>query len=237
MPTVELQHLAGRVWLYPHDPDPDAVRGSVAVIADERGSVVVDAGHSPALAREVQRALRAAGLPSPRWLVYTHHHWDHTWGACAWDGVEIIGHASATTILEGEARRPWSAAYLREQVAENPRLSASFAARARAVDDWSKLRVLPPHRTFDTSLELPTGVQVRHVGGQHAPDSSIVIDPESRVALLGDCFYPPPLHLRSPDDTADVPMLLGLLEEQHEWYVDAHDSPRTLAQARAALGF
>ena len=39
-----LEHLTGRVWLYPHDPDPDAVRPSVAVIADDRGSVLIDAG-------------------------------------------------------------------------------------------------------------------------------------------------------------------------------------------------
>ena len=28
------------------------------------------------------------GLPPARWLVYTHHHWDHVWGAVAWCDVE-----------------------------------------------------------------------------------------------------------------------------------------------------
>jgi len=40
--------LTGRDWPYPHDPDPDAVRPSVAVIADDRGSVLIDAGVSTA---------------------------------------------------------------------------------------------------------------------------------------------------------------------------------------------
>jgi hypothetical protein len=48
-----LEHLTGRVWLYPHDPDPDAVRPSVAVIADDRGSVLIDAGNSPEHARDI----------------------------------------------------------------------------------------------------------------------------------------------------------------------------------------
>ncbi|MBQ0896706.1 MBL fold metallo-hydrolase [Micromonospora sp. U56] len=75
-------HLAGRVWLHPGDPDPGTIQPSVALITDERGGVLVDVGHSPGHARKIRAALTAAGLPEPRWLVYTHHHWDHVWGAC-----------------------------------------------------------------------------------------------------------------------------------------------------------
>src|SRR5918998_6112630 len=121
-----LRHLAGRVWLYPHDPDPARVQGCVAVIADDDGSVLVDAGNSPAAARRVQAAVATAGLPAPRRLVYTHHHWDHVWGACAWPDVEVIGHRAGARVLEVEARRPWGDRYLREQVAANPLLGPSF---------------------------------------------------------------------------------------------------------------
>ncbi|HET6293883.1 MAG TPA: MBL fold metallo-hydrolase [Kribbella sp.] len=106
----KLQHVNGRVWIYPHDPDPDAVRASVSVIADDRGSVVIDAGNSPAHAREIQRAIADQGLPVPRWLVYTHHHWDHTWGACEWDDVEVVAHGQVSLGHSGEgharARQP-----------------------------------------------------------------------------------------------------------------------------------
>lgn len=118
--------MAGRVWWYPADPDPANVQGGVAVVADERGSVVVDAGNSPAHARLIQAAMAEAGLPAARWLVYTHHHWDHVWGACAWADVEIVGHAAGRALLEAEAARPWSHGYLREQVAADPRLGPSF---------------------------------------------------------------------------------------------------------------
>ncbi|MBM0237639.1 MBL fold metallo-hydrolase [Micromonospora sp. ATA32] len=90
------------------------------MIGDDRGSVIVDAGHSPAHAREIQAAMRAAGLPEARWLVYTHHHWDHVWGACAWPGVEIVGHIAGERLLRAEAARPWSHRYLREQSAATP---------------------------------------------------------------------------------------------------------------------
>lgn len=226
-----LTNLAGRVWLFPADPDPDNVRGSVAVITDDRGSVVVDAGHSPAHAREVQDAMRDAGLPAARWLVYTHHHWDHTWGACAWSDVEIVGHIAGASLLEGEAARPWSHRYLRDQVRANPLLGKSFRARALAMDSWDGFTVLPPRRTFTDELALPTGVQIKHVGGRHAPDSAVVLVPDSGVALLGDCFYPPPWHLRSPGDGLDLDLVRSLVSGDYQWYVAAHQDPFTVDQA------
>jgi len=233
--TLAPRQLAGRVWLFPGDPDPYAVRPTVAVAADDRGSVLVDAGQSPAHAREIRAGLRAAGLPEPCWLVYTHHHWDHVWGACAWPGVEIVGHEAGVAPLRAEAARPWSHRYLRERVRDNPRLGPSFRARALAVDSWDGFAVLPPTRTFGDELVLPTGVVVRHVGGRHAPDSSVVLVPDSGVLLLGDCWYPPPAHLRTPADEPDLAMARGLLSDDVEWYVSAHDEPIRLAEARAAL--
>ncbi|MGY4769242.1 MBL fold metallo-hydrolase [Kribbella sp. CWNU-51] len=225
-----LEHLTGRVWLYPHDPDPDAVRPSVAVIADDRGSVLIDAGNSPDHARDIQSAIATAGLPAPKWLVYTHHHWDHTWGACAWPGdVTVVAHAASVELLRAEADRPWSHRYLYDQVKANPKLGPSFRARALAVPDWADFRIVLPHQTFDDTLTLPTGVVLRHVGGNHALDSLVAID--SGVMVLGDAFYPPPFHLRAPDDTLDYAMVKEFLSERHSHYVDAHSPPRTLSAA------
>jgi glyoxylase-like metal-dependent hydrolase (beta-lactamase superfamily II) len=230
----KLQQISGRVWLYPHDPDPEAVRASVALITGDDGSILVDAGNSPAHAREVQQAIAEAKLPAPTTLVYTHHHWDHTWGACAWDGVEIIAHASATELLAAEAKRPWSHQYLRDQVQQNPRLGPSFRARALAMPDWDGFEIRPPHRTFEATEDLAYGVQLRHVGGNHAPDSIVVTIPDAGVMLLGDCYFPPPFHLRKDTDGLDYAMARRLLRERHAWYVDAHSPPRSLAVATEA---
>jgi glyoxylase-like metal-dependent hydrolase (beta-lactamase superfamily II) len=172
--------------------------GGVAVIADDAGSVLVDAGHSPAAARRISAAIEAEGLPAPHRLVYTHHHWDHDWGACAWPEVQVIGHSAGARLLEAEARRPWGHEYLREQAAADPRLEPSFHARARAMTSRDGFAVVPPHTEFDDALTLPGGIEVQHVGGRHSPDSTVVAVPDSGVLLLGDCFFPPPYHLRQP---------------------------------------
>jgi glyoxylase-like metal-dependent hydrolase (beta-lactamase superfamily II) len=224
---MSLRLLAGRVWLYPHDPDPDKVQPCVAVISDDSGSVLVDAGNSPAHARDVRDAIEAAGLPAPRTIVYTHHHWDHVWGACAWPDVEVVGHRAGARVLHAEARRPWSTRYLRDEVAANPRLGPSFRARERAMRSWDGFTIVPPHVEFDTAISLPAGVEVRHVGGGHAEDSTVIWVPDSGVVLLGDSFYPPPYHLRRPGDGFDNEVIKTVLDAYRgaEWYVDSHDDP------------
>jgi len=233
----ELRHLAGPVWLWPHDEDPAVVQGCVAVMVDDAGSLLVDSGNSPAAAAEVRAAIDAAGLPRPRRLVYTHHHWDHTWGGCAWPDAEIIGHAAGARILAAEADRPWSDTYLSEQVAANPRLAASFSARARAMRTWEGFRIVPPHIEFTDTLALPGGVQVDHVGGRHAEDSTVVAVPDSGVVLLGDCFYPPPLHLRAPGDGLDAGLIRTLAQTYrgYDWFVDSHHYPRSREDLRELL--
>ncbi|RIV41257.1 MBL fold metallo-hydrolase [Micromonospora radicis] len=232
---MRFERVAGRVWVCAGDPDPDLVQAGVALVADERGSVLIDAGQSPSHAREIQAALRQAGLPAPRWLVYTHHHWDHVWGAGAWPDVEIVGHAAGAELLRAEANRPWSIPYLRAEVLRNRRLGPSFRARALAVDSWDELTVLPPTRVFTDALTLPTGVRLRHVGGRHAPDSTVVVVPDSGVILLGDSWYPPPAHLRTPADQPDLALVGRLLDDDIGWYVSSHSPVLSLAEARAAL--
>jgi glyoxylase-like metal-dependent hydrolase (beta-lactamase superfamily II) len=222
---MTLRHLAGRVWLHPPDPDPDNIQGSVAVIADDAGSTVVDAGNSPLVARQVQAAMRAAGLPPARRLVYTHHHWDHTWGACAWSDVEVIGHESGRVLMAEDALLPWSHRYLREQVTANPLLGPSYRARALAMTSWDGFAVVPAHHTFTDRLSLPGNVELRHVGGRHAPDSTVVVVADSGVMVIGDCYYPPPYHLRTPADAHDLAQLETLLAEGLDWYVDSHGDP------------
>lgn len=222
---MRLRHLAGRVWLYPHHRDASRTQPCLVLIDLGERCVLIDAGNGPAHARTVRAAALAQGLPPVGTIIYTHHHWDHVWGASVWEVHDIIGHAAGLEPLREDAARPWSKAYAAQVVRDNPRMAQSVSARSRAVSDWSELVVLPPTRTFDGELLVAAGLVVRHVGGRHAPDSAIVLDTESGVAILGDCFYPPPLHLRRDDDAPDRTMLQQLTELPVDWLVQGHGPP------------
>lgn len=223
---MTLRHLAGRVWLYPHHPDDSRTQPCVALVDLGDRSVLIDAGNGPAHARTVRAAALAEGLSPVSTIIYTHHHWDHVWGASVWGVHDIVGHAAGLEPLREDAVRPWSETYAAQVVRDNPRMALSVAARSRAVPDWAELVVVPPTRTFEHELLVATGLLVRHIGGRHAPDSAIVLDTESGVAILGDCFYPPPVHLRRADDTHDRAMVQQLTRLPVDWLVEAHGPPQ-----------
>src|SRR5690349_24656977 len=130
-----LQALTEHVWLLPHDPNPDAVQSSVGVVTTQKESVLIDAGNSPRLARILKTELARNHLPPVSRILLTHHHWDHVYGACVFD-VPVTAHFLCKTILEEESRKPWGTEYLNEEISRNPKLKASYAARAKAIEDW-----------------------------------------------------------------------------------------------------
>jgi glyoxylase-like metal-dependent hydrolase (beta-lactamase superfamily II) len=234
---ANLVRVTDSVWLWPHDPEPDRVQASVGIVVGDGSSLLVDAGNSPDLARRIKAAMEAEGLPPAHSLVPTHFHWDHTWGACAWD-LPVVAHELCAQFLAEESARPWSHEYLRAEMERNPLLVPSFRARAAAVRDFADFRVVLPERTFATRLTLDVGgvcVELVHVGGRHSPDSTVVRVPSAGVLFLGDSYYPPPYHLRSPDDGLDLDLVAALISEDYDWYIEGHDQPRRRAEVMSLL--
>jgi glyoxylase-like metal-dependent hydrolase (beta-lactamase superfamily II) len=226
MPETLVQVTDG-VWLWPHDPDPDRVQPSVGIVVGDGASLLVDAGNSPELARRIKAAMEVESLPPATTIVPTHFHWDHTWGACAWD-IPMVAHELCGQSLAEEAAKPWSHDYLRAEVERTPLLGPSFRARAAAVRDFADFRVVLPERTFTTRLTLDVGgvaVELEHVGGRHSADSTVIRVPSAGVVFIGDAYYPPPYHLRSPADRPDLEPLTSLVSEDYDWYVESHDHP------------
>lgn len=226
--------LSDHVWFIAPDPDPDKVRAGIGVVASSHETLLIDAGQSPAHAHSVKADLEEREFPPVSNVVFTHHHWDHVWGAQVWD-ARTIGHELCRDRLIDDAAKPWGPAYLEAEMKRDPSLIPSYSARLAAVDDWDELRITPPDITFmDSHVVVIDDIAVRlqHVGGQHSPDSVVVRVPGDRVMFLGDSFYPPPYHERGPDDDIDVGMLASFVDNDIDWYVDSHGEPTSRADAQ-----
>jgi glyoxylase-like metal-dependent hydrolase (beta-lactamase superfamily II) len=225
----KLIQLAKNVWLWPHNPSPTAIQSSVGIIIDQNETVLIDAGNSPQLARRIKDELKQCGFPPVGHIIYTHHHWDHTYGACEFQ-APVVAHSICKTLLAEEAQKPWGVEYLRQQIKYNPRLRLSYKARERAIRDWATFRISVPDVVFDSTMTLQFGqisLELEHVGGQHAEDSIVVKVPQAQIMFLGDCYYPPPLHLRTPESKASMTMLAALESKEYTLYVEGHDKPVT----------
>lgn len=222
-----LQQLTEHVWYFPPDKDHRQVQASVGVICTAGQTVLVDAGNSPAHARRVMAALEAIHAPPVSQIVYTHHHWDHIFGAWAF-GVPVTAQRICYEAVVTYARNDWSPKNVTRAIRAEPKLAVSFTALKAAMgDDWDGWQIVLP----TTILEKKTNIleldgltlEVEHIGGSHAEDSTIVTVREDSVMFLGDCFYPPPAHLRQPDDPIDVAMLVYLLDRGLTFYADGHN--------------
>jgi glyoxylase-like metal-dependent hydrolase (beta-lactamase superfamily II) len=234
---LKLTQLTEHIWLFPHDPEPNAVQSSIGVITMGNESLLVDAGNSPRLARQLKAELVRCNLPPVSRIIYTHHHWDHIYGACEF-GVPVTAHVMCKAILEEEARKPWGTEFLQEEIQHNPKLAMSYNARVELIDDWGAFQIIVPEDVFEKAKIIDLdglAIELEHVGGKHAEDSIVVKMPQEGVMFLGDCYYPPPLHLREEDAIPSLEMLRNLQDQAYHLYVEGHDKPFTRAELLKVL--
>jgi glyoxylase-like metal-dependent hydrolase (beta-lactamase superfamily II) len=200
---------------------------------------MLDAGSSDAHARLVLEGLEAEGVARPSVVTLTHSHWDHVFGAATFD-APVIGHTSTAEALEELAATDWSDEALDRRVATGE-VSAQHAAHVKEeLPAPREVRVAPADIVFRDGLDIELGnvsVRVRHVGGDHAADSSVMFVEPDRVLFLGDCLYD------SPDgrltSALSLPLLDAVLDFGAEQYVEGHSetviSPAELERMAAKV--
>ena len=140
------------------------------------GVVVIDALASPAQGERLLATVRAATSQPVRWLVLTHHHPDHHFGAVVFRraGAKVIAHPDRRTL-------------------------ASEGGEDALIADWVRVVGLDAMRGFEfadvpdrpvTSADtLRLGgrtLVIEHPGTAHSPGDLIVWLPEQRVLFAGD---------------------------------------------------
>lgn len=175
-------------WL---TPDGTTDRPVLGALAGARGTLIVDAGASPAHAAEFQAALAAAGLPAPAWVALTHWHWDHVFGAAAFQ-APLIAQAGTARMLETMRGWSWDDAALDQRVAAGVEIAFCRDMIKAELPDRGGLRLRGADLSFGDRVTIDLGgarCQLIHVGGDHAADSIIIHLPDEGVAFLGDALY------------------------------------------------
>jgi glyoxylase-like metal-dependent hydrolase (beta-lactamase superfamily II) len=230
--------IADNIWIYPHDPQ--VTQPNIGLIQCGEKTVLVDAGNSPRHGRAIAAEMATMGFGRLHSLIYTHHHWDHIFGAMSHTPLHIVAHQTCAEILSQQAKRPWGSADLRQEAENTPHLAERNMRISTAIDNWQDFRIVRPTITFSNEMELyieDLTLILQHVGGRHAPDSIVVKVPDAGVMFLGDCIYPPVLHERPPegDDDLNIPMMEALYAEDYAIYIDGHGNPASREQVAALI--
>lgn len=223
MTFLQLNQVTPHVyWLA---PDNTTDRPLLGVITGTRGTLVVDAGNSPAHAQALLDALAQRALPTPAFAMLTHWHWDHVFGTSRLP-VPTFASAETARIVAKMAQLDWSDAALDQRVAEGTEIAFCRDMLKAELPDRTHLTLRPPEIAFTDQITLDLGdvtCQIVHVGGDHSPDSSIVHVPEDRVVFLGDCTCADLYHgAERLTTTHFFPLLDRLNTYQAAYYLAAH---------------
>jgi glyoxylase-like metal-dependent hydrolase (beta-lactamase superfamily II) len=151
-------------------------RPNAGFIVSREGVVVIDALASPREGEALLRTIRGVTRQPVRWLVLTHHHPDHTFGAIVFKraGARIIAHPDTRTL-------------------------ASEGGQDALIADWVRVMGLDAMRGFEFA-EVPdrpvTGTDtlqlggrtiiITHPGAAHTAGDLMVWLPRERVLFAGD---------------------------------------------------
>lgn len=207
------REIADRVWVRRHR----SLDLNVGAVACDGGMLIVDTRANRAQGRDLAASLRQISRLPVRWVINTHHHWDHTFGNQAFPDAAIWGHerCAAALVEHGEQMRQ-----------EVKRLAPDLA---EAMDE---VVVTPPGFTFSNRATVSLGgvpVEMLHPGRGHT-DNDIVISLTGKgVLFAGDLIEegaPPAFGDSFPLDwpsslEAVVPLAGGVVVPGHGDTVDA----------------
>ncbi len=104
---LPLRQLAPGIYVVPGDTGRGSEgRPNAGFVVTGDGVVVIDALASPREGEQLIRTIRAVTRQPIRWLVLTHHHPDHHFGAIALRraGAQVIAHPDVATGVDEQSR-------------------------------------------------------------------------------------------------------------------------------------
>lgn len=207
-------------------PDPTTDRPTLGAIVGRQATLMVDAGNSPAHASLFLAELARLDLAKPNYVVLTHWHWDHIFGASAFD-VPLFASEETQRVIRDMVHLDWSDEALDRRVAEGTEIEFCRDMIKAELPDRRGFQVKPPDVSFAGRLAFDLGgvsCQVKHVGGDHAGDSTLVSVPEDKVMFLSDCLYED-LHHGPPNYTTHklFPLLDEITSYEADHYLFGHN--------------
>jgi glyoxylase-like metal-dependent hydrolase (beta-lactamase superfamily II) len=159
----------------------DTGRGSEGMpnagfVVTDSGVVVIDALASPGQAEKLLQAIRSVTRQPVKWVVLTHHHPDHHFGAVVFRrlGARIIAHPDRRTLAAERGEDALIADWVRV-VGLDAMRGFEFADR--------------PDRPVTMRDSLPLGgrtLVIEHPGAAHSPGDLIVWLPLEGILFAGD---------------------------------------------------
>jgi len=242
-----LQSLTDYAHYLPASATTD--RPILGVVHGKRYTLLIDGGNSLAHAQVLKDALENTNLPQPDFVTLTHSHWDHIFGAGAWD-APLVAEKRIAENLQEQVTLEWHDEALEARVQAGTEIPfCRDMIHAELPDSSRHVTIRTANMIFENKLTLELGsvsAELVHVGGEHAADSIVVYAYPSHertggILFLGDCLYHN-LYNRQADGSYDIQALQRLLKTlaafPAAYYLASHDdAPQDVYAFRQEMEF
>jgi glyoxylase-like metal-dependent hydrolase (beta-lactamase superfamily II)/ketosteroid isomerase-like protein len=192
--------------------------GNAIVVTSNDGVLVFDSNGTPSAAAAVLNEIRALTMQPVKYVVHSHWHWDHWYGAQvykkAFPDVKIISHEKSREMMAGpaivfnkpnlETQLPGYIGMLEKKIkagrATKPpavdlvALEQSLAEARFFLDQKLSVKHILADQTFKDRLDITLGgraIQILHAGRGVTPGDAFIYLPKERVVVTGDLLVNP----------------------------------------------
>ena len=175
---MELKKLSEHIWYMPFEEERD--RPNLGYVKGEKWSLAIDAGHSAAHTKEFYALLEKENLPLPSLTVFTHWHWDHTFGMHTANGLSIANEKTNSYLAE------W-----KNEIEKNgpEEFFALHESIRKEYSENKEVIVKLADIVYSDQLTLDLGgciVKVIQSEAPHTDDSTLVYIESDKTLFLGD---------------------------------------------------
>lgn len=220
-----LEKITDRIYYMMNRDETD--RPVLGLVIGDDCCLIVDAGNSPKHAQEFKMELDKMDLPPVKYVVVTHHHWDHTFGLKEWDVVSIANHKT-TEYMNVYRDIKYDDSSL--ELAKEQGVFNDFSIKCIQAEITDRENFAPElvDVSFVGEIKIDLGgitCEVRQIVSPHTDDSSLLYIPEEKTLFLGDSVYGQTIQGYNHFDDQLLFPLIDLIEEYDaEYYVCSHES-------------
>jgi cyclase len=177
------------------------------IIVNDDDTLVIDSEITPAAARALVADLKAVTSKPIRYVVDSHHHYDHAFGNQVFaSDAQVIGHDNTRrrmltnvmeqyTFLNSVQPVPARVEALKQRIAQetDPQQKAALerqvANSLAYLEQVKEIKVTPPNLTFDATMTLIRGgreMRLLYLGRGHTDTDVVLFLPKERIVCTGD---------------------------------------------------
>jgi len=218
------QKISDHVFVRPYMHYTD--RPNIGLVCGKNRALLFDAGNSAVHVSLLKQELSQAGLPMPDHVVLSHWHWDHSFGAFAWNKPIIAGRETDAQLRKMQQWK-WDDSSMAQRIDSGEDIIFCLEMIKREYPDRSMIHIAGADLIFDERLTVDLGgtvCELIHARGPHSGDSVICYVPSDRFLFLGDSngkdLYGQPWHFDIAHEEDFIPATMAIAYDRE--LVDAY---------------